>query len=332
MNDLSGTVNLVESAQLSAGKNAIINGDFGIWQRGTSFSANVYNADRWNNLSDATVTTSRQSFTPGTAPASPYESTFFQRTTKSAGGTFVIQEQRIEDVRTFSNFTVTLSFWAKADAAVTLSNNITQNFGSGGSTQLDTAFSTVSLTTSWTRYTMSVLVPGVSGKTIGANNYLGVRVVRALTSAATTIDIWGVQLEASSVASGFQTATGTKQGELAACQRYYYRSFPGAITKNLGIASAASTTLAQVLGFFPVEMRIVPTALEQSGTANQYGVVFGTTNTTCSAVPAYGASTTNSCWQVNFTVASGLTLGQAGKGSTDLTNGAGAFLGWSAEL
>jgi hypothetical protein len=68
-------------------------------------------------------------------------------------------------------------------------------------------------------------VPSISGKTIGTNNDDGLQVdIGQLSNASTdawTLDLWGVQLEAGSVATAFQTATGTIQGELAACQRYY---------------------------------------------------------------------------------------------------------------
>ena len=51
MNDVGGAINLLESAQWAAGKNKIINGDFGVWQRGTSISLTTgtaaYGADRF---------------------------------------------------------------------------------------------------------------------------------------------------------------------------------------------------------------------------------------------------------------------------------------------
>ena len=51
MNDLGGTVNLLTSAyESAAGVNKIINGDFGVWQRGTSFApgaGQIYTADRF---------------------------------------------------------------------------------------------------------------------------------------------------------------------------------------------------------------------------------------------------------------------------------------------
>jgi hypothetical protein len=64
-----------------AGKNKIINGNFGVWQRGTSFSTSgawVFNADRFQGyMSSGTATLSQQTFTPGTAPVTGYESAFF---------------------------------------------------------------------------------------------------------------------------------------------------------------------------------------------------------------------------------------------------------------
>jgi len=70
-----GSVSL-ELSSLNGGplagfRNRIINGNFDIWQRGTSFSvtaANTYTADRWLVFFDgtgATRTISQQSFTPG---------------------------------------------------------------------------------------------------------------------------------------------------------------------------------------------------------------------------------------------------------------------------
>jgi hypothetical protein len=85
--------------------------------------------------------------------------------------------------------------------------------------------------------------------------------------------------------------------------------------------------------FFPVEMRIAPTALEQSGTANQYAIAqAGIGTTTCSDVPLIVAGTGTRIATVSAQVASGLTIFNPVALMTDPTNGATAFLGWSAEL
>jgi len=157
--------------------NAIINGAFDIWQRGTSFSNPVsgsYTADRFMYVGDgsgATRTISQQTFTPGTAPVTGYEGQFFFRyatTVAGSGSTYNGFQQRIEDVRAFAGQTVTVSFWAKADAARSVSVSLTQSFGSGGSGSIETSFGTASVTTSWTRFSFSVAIPSITGKTIGA--------------------------------------------------------------------------------------------------------------------------------------------------------------------
>jgi hypothetical protein len=258
--DSSATTGLRWQGDFAAGKNKIINGDFGIWQRGTSFStSDAYTADRWVANADATFTLSRQTFTPGTAPVAGYEGTYFARFARNAGGTYGTGSyQKIEDVRTFAGQTVTLSFWAKADATVTIAPYYNQVFGSGGSAGVGAAIgSGVTLTTSWTRYSLTFTMPSISGKTIGTSSYVEIYVSRYIGSAATTIDLWGVQLEAGSVATAFQTATGTLAGELSACQRYYQITTSGYAQIGFG-ARYNSTTVAYSTPI-PVQMRTTPT-------------------------------------------------------------------------
>jgi hypothetical protein len=266
VNDLAGTVNLLESAQYAAGKNKIINGDFGIWQRGTSFTTNnAYTADRFlmvTTVGQGTVT--QQTFTPGTAPVTGYEGTFFLRYVATILNTDPRIIQGIEDVRTFAGQTVTVSFWAKSDVSDAISAiQLSQIFGSGGSAAVSTSATGPTLTSSWARYSATIAVPSISGKTIGTNSNL--RLTFDLkNSAAFDFDVWGVQVEAGSVASPFQTATGTIQGELAACQRYYWRQTPGTATGGYGVGQSTSTTAGFALINLPVQLRKLPSSVEFS--------------------------------------------------------------------
>jgi len=255
--------------QWAAGKNKVINGDFGIWQRGTSFSnpANgAYTADRFvigHDGTGATRTISQQTFTPGTAPVAGYEGQYFYRYAVSVAGTSNTYNQitqKIEDVRTLSGNTVTVSFWAKADAARTVTPYMQQYFN--GSADVYTNFSAQSVTTSWTRFTATVALPSVSGKTIGAGSWVSIG-FSLPAGVVQTIDIWGVQLEATSTASNFQTATGNKQAELAACQRYYWRGVVGTVYAYLPASGSATTTsIADMVVPLKVSMRVAPTAIE----------------------------------------------------------------------
>lgn len=119
--------------------------------------------------------------------------------------------------------------------------------------------------------------------------------------------------------------------ELILCQRYYYRVKPG-VGQPFAFGVNYSTTLARFALSFPVTMRIAPTALEQSGSANNYVVSqSGIGNTVLSVVPVFGV-TTREMATFSGQVASGLTQFNPSTLSADTTNGANAYLGWSAEL
>lgn len=266
---------------MTAGKNVILNGDFNIWQRGTSFSPSTfaYTADRWQ--SDATLayptsrTISRQSFTPGTAPVAGYEGAFFLRCvySYSPGNPGLYLSQKIEDVRTFAGQTITVSFWAKVGSTASLDNaTIVQNFGTGGSTAVQTTVGAASATTSWQRFSFTVSIPSIAGKTIGTDSNLELRIF--MPNASSTTDIWGVQLEAGPVATPFETATGTIQGELAACQRYYIRSTPGTAYAGYGTGMSGSSTSSYVYIPFPVSLRLQPQAVEYSTLAISDGYAY----------------------------------------------------------
>jgi hypothetical protein len=328
--DSSTSTGLRYGANWAAGKNAVINGAFDIWQRGTSFAytgsgATTFTADRCAVFvnGNGSFTFSRQTFTPGAAPVAGYEGNYFYRfavNTLGTSTTAYVLQNNIENVTTFAGQTVTLSFWAKSDASRTVSLALQQQFGSGGSSAVTTS-SSVSVGTSWARYSYTVALPSISGKTIGAGSYLTVR-LEVTPTASQTLDIWGLQLENGSVATAFQTATGTLQGELAACQRYYWRN-TGSTGNNAiasGISSSSSNTFAVM--HHPVQMRVAPTAVDYASIA--------VTNTT---------SYTNGGAVVTLDMANALSSrlgvavsGQTSNQPTQVLTQTGGYVGLSAEL
>jgi len=267
-----------------AGKNAIINGDFGIWQRGAgAFTTSNYSSDRWTFYGQGSGTShsaTRETFTPGTAPVAGYEGTFFYRDVITSGSdatTQMILIQKIEDVRKFAGQTVTVSFWAKANTGTPkVGMEFYQDFGAGGSGAVSGTGQSVTISTSWARYSATFAVPSVSGKTIGTGSSLFLNLwMSAGSSSATrsgsvglqsaTFDFWGVQVEYGSKATPFRTATGTIQGELAACQRYYWRSTPGTAYAAFAMGGCQNANNGQFYVTPPVPMRTVPTTVDYSG-------------------------------------------------------------------
>jgi hypothetical protein len=327
-----------------AGKNKIINGDFSINQRAftSTTTTSTYGFDRWLlSTSDGTCTYSAQTFTPGAAPVTGYESINFARivtTGQTLSSAFSALRQRVEDVRTFANQTVTFSLWAKANSGTPkVALEVKQNFGSGGSSEVLTYAGQATLSTSWTRYSITVAVPSVSGKTIGTGSYLELGLfvsagtnfnarTGSLGIQSNTFDIWGVQLEAGSIATPFQTATGTLQGELAACQRYYFR-YSAANYEYFATGANRTTVLNDSIIRFPVTMRVAPS--NSNSAANTFMVYQPNAGTIVPATALAPDGTTTNSFGLNTTVASGLTAGNA---ANVRANNTSAFLEFSAEL
>jgi hypothetical protein len=312
-------------APFVAGKNKIINGDFSNWQRGTSFSSTGYTADRWScNFSGATGTVSRQTFTPGTAPVAGYEGQFFLRLATTVADDNSRVEQKMEDVRTFAGQTVTVSLWAKADSARTITFEPYQNFGSGGSADVVVTSQTISVTTAWTRFTKTFDIPSVAGKTIGTSSFFSLEIKHA-PNATFTLDLWGVQVEAGSVATPFTTASGSIGGELALCQRYFQILGGDNVFEYFAIGSSTNTTDAA--GVIPLKQTMRTTPTLTFTTASLFKVVEGVTANTCTVVQ--GDIVTKNTANVQFTT-TGLTANRANR--MQANNSLSATISFSAEL
>jgi hypothetical protein len=262
-----------------AGKNAIINGGFDIWQRGTSFAlaANVptYTADRWYNArATAGQTVSRQVTGDTTNLPNIQYCARVQRDNANTSTTEVRIAQAIETVNSIpvAGQTITLSFYARRGANYSSASNLLgsqvytgtgtdQNLLTGGytgSTLLSSA--TPTLTTTWQRFTQTATVSATATEitvlftytpvgTAGANDYF---------------EITGVQLEVGSTPTPFSRAGGTIQGELAACQRYYYRTTLAADAIAPFTNAAYSSTAVYSIMNAKVTMRTIPTSVDYS--------------------------------------------------------------------
>ncbi|NBR25894.1 MAG: hypothetical protein EBU08_19360 [Micrococcales bacterium] len=274
--DSSTSTGLRYQGSQAAGKNAIINGAFDIWQRGTSgtIAAGSYvAADRWYTYRNTTGSTfSRQS-------ASLTGFQYSGRIARDSGNTATANigcGQSIESINSipFAGQTVVLSFWAKAGANFSatssilrvrlLSSTITdQNIVlNGGTTVID---QNVTLTTSWQRFSYTAAV-GSTAVTLG--NIFSYDPT-GTAGAGDNFEVTGVQLELGSVATSFQRAGGTIQGELAACCYYYERLVSDATYTAFG--AGFYTTGSRLFVNVPYQRKRVAPLLAFSNVAGWWG-------------------------------------------------------------
>ena len=314
--DSSGNVTasqgFVPSTQLSH-RNLIINGAMQVAQRGTSFTVGglgVYTIDRFNldESTDGSLTVSQSTEAPDNFKYS-------MKITPASADTSIASSQyaRLKyfmegnDVNhlgfgTSSAKDLTLSFYAKTNKTGTYCFSLDLL---GGTER--TYINEVSLTNTWTRYTLSIpknTAQAFGNSTNGKSSELQL-VLAAGTDYNGTADDWtntsfstsnqvnfmdstsnelyitGVQLEVGSVATPFEHRSYGE--ELARCQRYYATSDGGYnLAVDIQDASFPSTN-------FPVTMRVSPTATvytANNGTINKMSRYAGI-SCTVSSVSTY---------------------------------------------
>jgi hypothetical protein len=317
-----------------AGKNFIINGGFDIWQRGTSFASSgtlgLYGADRWVYFRGSGV--SAGTFSRQASGLTGFQ--YAMRVQRNSGDTStqylgLFYSGETSDSIKFAGKTVTLSFYARAGANYSAASSQLRAILSSGTGTDQPIYSytgsvldidqNATLTTSWQRFSYNVTLS--SSITELGVQFLATPVGTA--GAADYFDVTGVQVELGSVATTFSRAGGTIQGELAACQRYYWRNTATGADQTQAAGFWRTSTASQLHFQYPVTMRTSPTNTQSSmgvQQGNSFQAITSTTYTGISPQSAY----------IEYT-ASGATA-TSGYGSFAISNASGDYIEWSAEL
>jgi hypothetical protein len=308
-----------------------------IAQRGTTISlaasaGTTYTLDRWCTQTGANqACTVTQEVTGDTTnlPFIQYALRYKRNTSQTGtGGLTLLNAFETINSRPFAGKAVTLSFYARkgADYSATASalavkldsgTGTDQNPFAGYTGGATVCSTTATLTTTWQRFTAT--------GTVGATaTELNVQVVFTPTGTAGANDyyeITGVQVDVGSVALPFRTYAATIQGELAACQRYYW-NWKSGNSLTMGIGRYTTATEMGIYTMFPVTMRTAPSLVATTGT-NYYSIGSDGFNSF-----TIFQQDTSSAWLYNLSEVSGTG------GNTDrvFTNNAAASVSFSAEL
>ena len=245
-------------ADLFSNKNVIINGDFNIWQRGSSFATIAdlaYFADRWKYAKGTTAvhTVSRSTDVPSVAQAGRLfnYSALVDCTTLSSS---IGSSERIGILQIIEGYNwlplaqkeITLSFWVKATKTgtycISLQNSasdrtIVKEYTINASDTWE--FKSITFPASpsagtW-NYTngaglqvifvlaAGTTFQGVAGAWSSSNLIATSNQVNGVDSAANNFRLCGVQIEAGLIATPFEKRS--IQEELELCQRYYEKSY-----------------------------------------------------------------------------------------------------------
>jgi hypothetical protein len=350
--DGSSWVNIDTAGGSSINKNYLINGGFAVAQRGTSFTAtdsanndDAYTLDRWYILSDGNDVIDVTQETTTVPTDGEFAIALDVETTNKKFGIATIIENK--DVIGLVGNTVTFSFKAKVSATTKLDNvkaaivawsgtadtvtsDIISAWGAEGTNPTLIANATyenspanLNLTTSYDTYSVSAAVDTASTQ----NLILFIWSDVTDTTAGDFLYIAESKLELGSSATTFQYAGGTFSGELAVCQRYFYRISPSTTQVILGSSFNRSTTVAYASLLHPVIMRGLPTFTSFGVTTADFTLQHGGNDATTNGLGSFGLSTRGAIVTLTTT---GLTAGTGGV--IFITASANAFIQFNAEL
>jgi len=284
------------AASLPSFRNAIINGDMRVAQRGTSFAplVNIYGLDRWRNVTGTTAarsTATQDSDTPGDqfGYSMKLDCTIADASVDTNDLSVLTQYIEGYNFKRFVGETATLSFWIKSSKTGTMG----VSFVNSGSDRSYVAEVTINSSSVWEKKTIT-LDFDYSGGTWDFTNGIGVKIYFTLICGsnwhATAANTWesgnkvttanqtnfldstdnnmwitGVQLELGSKATDFEFMDYEQQ--IAMCQRYYeVFSGAGALSGLYSDWYASSTQDRSVTYlFYKVAKRTSPTASLLSG-------------------------------------------------------------------
>ena len=321
--------------------NPVINSNFSVWQRGTSFTPNAttYTADRWQMYVGQTGTTVTRQATSDTTNLAFIQ--YCMRVARDSGNTgtnvrYLSTPMETVNSIPYAGKTVTFSFYARKGA--NFSGSLLGRLFTGTGTDqnplvtytgyVSVISETLTLTTTWQRFTYTATLGTTATEmTVGFD-----WTPTGTAGAADYFEVTGVQVDIGSVALPYRPTGATFQGELAACQRYFSKSYdtdtaPATATNIGGLTPLTTNSIAN--GFilasvrFPVQMRISPTITIYSRATGATTRV----DTLAGGDFAAGSGTVNTAGQsgFNLTQSSGATI-------TPSFNGVGFQYSASAEL
>lgn len=298
-------------------RNRLINGNFDIWQRGTSGQVGdlagppqqLYGPDRWAVYlpANSAATWGRISFEFDTGPNG---ARYGLRVARSGTSDGLNVSQRIEGVDTFAGKTVTVSFYMRSSISHKCAVILRQSFGFGGADGGPSVGAEINVSTEFKKYVVTLDVPSVKGKTRAASGDYLELVFGSAGKGAYSLDLACVQLEGGVVATEIEFRLQAE--ELALCQRYYEKTFSqdvppsdssggsGALMSVVYMNQTGSASQPVVMWSYKVEKRMIPSVRlyspNASGTPGQFrsgSDNFSTANARSSIVGTRGVAIDN---------------------------------------